>query len=409
MQQNGKKPFHSKFCLLNSQEYNDDIKWTSSSSGEYENTPYEKLCYLDKNKNRKRKRKKKVLKNLSNLSITIIDPKSKDSKSDIVLEKSPILKSKRLINATSPIFVSNCPPQNETSATSPILPIKSFKSKSPIIQLKTASPRCSARVRKKLSYDKDNCKEISNIKSSNGDKGNKINIDQKNEIIKDKFDNICIKSESNSMSTLTDSGSSLKAKLVERVKYFLDSNFSSENTSQNISDTSTPKDDSKSEEIEILSCKTQTVFNPQTVKLESASSSDTSCLDKNVKKIKYKKGGLAYRLNALLKKQNAQINLWQHERFLANNSNFVIPKEKHIVFRIQNIEFKYGCYLLSAIDLDCKKYYVLINKKYVNVNLNVDFILKLYEPYTILPDKELDKSFKIIVGVCKFECVSIEH
>ncbi|XP_075989269.1 uncharacterized protein LOC142985157 [Anticarsia gemmatalis] len=409
MQKQKENLFREKFRLLNSQEHNEDIKWTSSSSSEYENTSCnEKFFNLDKSKTRKRKRKRKVPKNLSNLDITIIDS-SKDRKSDFNGEKSPILVSKCAPSSVSPILMTNrFPPHNDSS---PILCSKSSQPKSPIITLKYASPKHIGRVRKKLYNENISIKqEDSSIDSpvQNTSRGSLFEVNKSEDspklINNNTGDSICIVSESNSMSTMNGSDSSVKSRLMEKVKTFFDSHFSSDNTSQNISIAPTPSECSKSEEVDILTCKTQSVPFVQTMKLENTSA-DSTYLDQNSKKVKYKKGGLAYRMNVLLKKQNAHISLWQHERFLAQNSNFVIPKKENLVFQVQSVDFKYGCYLLNAVDLDSAKFLILINCKYVNSSIFVESVFKLYEPYKILP---FDEDFNMIINVCKFECMAIK-
>lgn len=203
--------------------------------------------------------------------------------------------------------------------------------------------------------------------------------------------------------------------LVKRVQSYFDSHFSSETTSQySISESLTPKNSSKtSDEIEILNFYTQinSVINgsspvDEKSKNPSLESSQSTEINENSKKIRYKKDGLAYRLNSLLKKRMANISLWQHERFMAENSNFVIPKGEHLVFRIQKVEFKYGCYLIQTVDLNEDIFLIFINNKYVlNSNIMVDMILKLYEPYRII---DFQDECKLIINVCKFECLSFK-
>lgn len=201
--------------------------------------------------------------------------------------------------------------------------------------------------------------------------------------------------------------------LVKRVKSYFDSNFSSETTSQcSITESLTPKHSSKtSEEIEILNFVTQmnSVINISSTvdgksKNPSLESSQSSDYNENSKKIRYKKGGLAYRLNSLVKKRMANISLWQHEKFMVENSDFVIPKGEHVVFQIQKVDFKYGCYLIQVVDLSEDIFLILINNKYVhNSNIAADMILKLYDPYKTIDFKD---ECKLIINVCKFECVS---
>lgn len=401
--------FREKFRLLNSQEHSEDIKWSSTSSSEPESsTSLFNKVNEDGRRNRKRKRKKNVLKNLSNLDITIIDSCKNDVSCES--EKSPILKSRRMTNIMSPVLTTiSFPPKRDSDAISPVLSSKRIHSKSPVLNLKTTSPNFSGRVKKKLCYDKKSYHREDELKKMKV--SNEIDTKSDCEIKEDQTElrtnnNVNIITESNSTLTLNESNSSLKSKLMLNIKTFFDSHFSSEHTSQNISTSdTTPSDCSKNEDIEILSCKTQTVTNIQSVKFESVTNSDVSNFDGNIKKVKFKRGGLAFRLSALLKKQNAHISLWQHERFLASHSNFIIPKEEYKVFHIQTCDFQYGCHLLNVINADSKKYVIIINKKYMNTTIVANSVIKLYEPFKILTN---NADVKIIVNVCKFECVLIK-
>lgn len=194
--------------------------------------------------------------------------------------------------------------------------------------------------------------------------------------------------------------------LAKKIKNYFDNQFSSENPSQQtISEVSTPKNSSKtSDDVEIISSITQVASNKNS--MESIKQDDTvPDVDKKEKKIRYKKDGLAYRLNNLLKKQTASISLWQHEKFLAANSNFVIPKGEFLALRVTKVSFKYGCHLLDAMDLEDNNFMILINCSHSDDNIFEDCIIKLYEPYTMLDFKN---DCKLIINVTKFECVTIK-
>lgn len=203
--------------------------------------------------------------------------------------------------------------------------------------------------------------------------------------------------------------------LVNRVKSYFDSNFSSEITSQcSIRESLTPKQTPKtSDEIEILNFITQvnTLNNSSSPIVEksknpSLESSQSAEINEYSKKIRYKKDGLAYRLNSLLKKQTANISLWQHEKFMVENSNFVIPTGEHLVFRIKKVDFKYGCCLIQGVDLNEDIFLIFINNKYVQSSvIRADMIFKLYEPYKSIDFKN---QCKLIINVCKFECLSFK-
>lgn len=199
--------------------------------------------------------------------------------------------------------------------------------------------------------------------------------------------------------------------LARKVRAYFDSHFSSDSQTQHsITELQTPKDETKSDEIEMISSLTQmTKSNKNSFtsvsKIETpAESFETDCSTEKTKKLKYKKEGLAYRLSALLKKQNANISLWQHERFLAANSNFEIPKGEHSVFRIRNVNFKYGCYLLDAINFYDEEFFILITCQFNTCDLNDNVILKLYQPYTVVDYNDVKK---LIINASKFECITL--
>lgn len=437
MQKHKENVFLEKFSLLNSQDNSEDIKWSSSSSSDNENTSHkDHLCSSSKTLSRKRKRKKKTLKNISNLDVTITDAFT-DSKRLNYREKSPILVMKRVgVNTpTSPILTSSRFPANKRSSPILSMSMKCLQQKSPILVSKSSSPKYSSKVKKKLAYHEQNTLRQdngqyntggiidSNFKTPDIDKNHVSKVDRSNISPRNETEsrnhspevyNSGNKSDLPSSIKSEESGSLINAKvqLMNEVKSYFDSHFSSENTSQNISDTPTPEECLRNETIDILSCRTQSasILNVQNLSKPASSctsNSDTSTFFEKYKKVKYKKGGLAYRLNMLLKKQSAHISLWQHERFLAGTSNFVIPKEENVVFFIKKVNFKYGCYLIGAVDVKNDKYIIIMNTLYVNNNVMAESVLKLYEPYRILENE--DKDYKIIINVCKFECFDLNN
>lgn len=342
---------------------------------------------------------------------------------------------------------------------------RSLPDQSPILVPKYASPKNSPKIRKKLfkngtqdvesekecieSYNrscspilllkKDSVQELERWKSENlATNSLKITTTQSNSAtqqdtvikleennqknIKENVSIVITETPTNDSSkseecNLDDSLIMLKTsnhELVKRVKSYFDSHFSSETPSQcSITESLTPKQSSKSsDEIEILNYITQinSVINSSPSVDEKSKNpsleSSSAEINGNSKKIRYKKGGLAYRLNSLLKKRMANISLWQHEKFMSENSDFVIPKGEHVVFRIQKVDFKYGSYLIQAVDLSEDIFLIFINNKYVpNSNIVTDMILKLYEPYKTIDYKD---ECKLIINVCKFECVSFK-
>lgn len=416
--------FREKFSLLNSQEHSEEINWSSNGSSDYEDTSFNDRSNNQVHRTRilKRKRKKKVPKNKSNLSFTIFDA-CRDSNKVILEATSPILDHtiRQRSTSPSPILKPSRSLYKANTLTSPILTSKNMKSKSPILISKTAFPKSAVKVRKKLF-------NIGNF-NENGVNCKNQSIHLKEEILSDIFikkepedeENETIIGQSGKFGEIKDNltlnvnTTNAKVEFVKKVKSFFDSHFSSQSTSQmsqnSISDISTPKSSSKtSEEIEIFTCKSQilqnTINSSAEVKQEiSANSSENSVydFDTNSKKIRYKKDGPAYRLNKLLKKQKASLSLWQHERFLAANSNFVIPKGEFTVFRIQKLNFKYGCHLLECVDANDEKFIILINSCYILVNIVCEMVLKLYEPYKIVQYSKC----KLIINVTKFECSNI--
>lgn len=470
--------FAEKFHLLNSQE-SQDITWSSSESSDFENisSNVDKLCNITNKKNRKRKRKEKVPKNISNLDVTIVDVHKDAKNASLKVETElPIAKSEvECSSPKSPILGSTqyfSPYQCKNISTSPIITSKSIENRckiitSPILVLKSASPKISPNVRKKL-FKSDkilNVKEevgasrskpvISNDtycldrrKANNKTQKQKVNqsSDQHKNILTNENQNSAevndkkitlIKHELSSQESkisvnideieipetqkndhviketpevvnLDDSVSMLKTSsidLVKRVKSYFDCHFSSENASQNtISEISTPKNNSKSsDDIEIICSITQVVSNRNSAESIKQEIDDNN---KKEKKIRYKKDGLAYRLNSLVKKQTASISLWHHEKFLAANSNFFIPKGEFLAFRICKVHFKYGCYLLEAMDIYDENFLILINNCLMTTDIfTSDSIVKLYEPYKIL---DLNHNCKYVINVIKFECVNIK-
>ncbi|XP_023936628.2 uncharacterized protein LOC112044873 [Bicyclus anynana] len=450
MKNQSESDFKSKFHLLNSQENSEEIVWSSSDSSDYENKYFnENFTRVKQTVNRKRKRgerRKKISTNTCPLNITFVNTSLED-KSERNCAKSPILQKANL----SPILTERqqyfAPMQKVLN--SPILACNSKKStciettasRSPIIDLKLESPKVSPRVRKKL-FSNNNNIEIKPInKESARSKSPVLNCSKntkksrpKDSIIQNnsiKFHNnitqdivnnenkvlnhnIPLEDEITFDKNLNDTLSSKMSSvgLLERVKSYFDGHFSSETPSlQSISEYDTsPKETSKtSEEIEIINSQTEAKHLPEIVMLENRSSSDSlrsfEFREYKSKKVRYKKGGLAYRLNSLLKKQKANISLWQHERFLAANSNFVIPNDNFTAFHIQNVTFQYGCYVLQVIDVMEKKYVIVINNLNMNCNNLEQFnVFKLYKPFSII---DYNSEYQLIVNVSKFECTDI--
>lgn len=400
MQKQKENVFLDKFSLLNSQEHADEIIWSPSDSSEYEESAANAKINNITNKTRilKRKRKIKAPKNTCNLNITVTDS-SKDIKEVYSVETSPILLSKKHQKSfyKSPILVPTLTCSHLFN--SPVLSSRNSHQKSPILALKSDLPKSLGKVKKKL-FAHQKCKNGPLHIEKNANSNDHINV--KTEINSD----YAIEADNLTCRSLFSEPSERSGKIV---KSFFDSHFSSENSSQNsqsISDIQTQKNSTRtSEEIELLTSKTASNNNISIdiIKREiSNHSSENSFYTFNKsKKIRYKKDGLAYRLDDLLRKQNASLSLWHHEAFLATNSNFVIPKGENCVFRIQKIHFKYGCFLLETVDFSEDVYIIIINSSYVSDKIISDTIIKVYEPFKVV---QYNKDIKMLINVCRFEC-----
>ncbi|XP_022127358.2 uncharacterized protein LOC111001680 [Pieris rapae] len=381
-----KTDFVTRFRLLNSQDNSEEIVWSCSSSSDNENDGGKMNSIQDRkhSKTRKRKASKMMFTNdICNLHLTISDT-SQESQGNY--NTSPILKPRQSKSISN--FKRN---------HSPPLYSKIKGSSSPILQPITDERRSKSPVL--VSKLKENtsevCKKLFNSNVTNQCSVKKRCISpivcKRNSegptLISTKF---VYKSDNNQNKTA----------LVEKIKSYFQRSLSTESLSQNsISECSTPKNSSKtSDEVEIIDF-TQGL--PMPVKHEGFLLT-THSAEKN-KKVKYKKDGLAYRLENLLKKQNANISLWQHEQYLANNSNFIMPKGVCAVFRIKKVNFKFGCFLLLAINDKDEVFIILINTLYVKEKIDSDVILKIYEPYKVL---DFNDKCKLIVNVCKYVCES---
>nr|XP_026488813.1 putative uncharacterized protein DDB_G0290989 [Vanessa tameamea] len=456
--------FKSKFILLNSQEDSHEIIWSCSDSSDYEYSHNDINVKAVKRKRKLVKGKKKISNNVSNLDITFVDVTLEKNNEKNVEEsqnhsnidnvsnlsnfgcKSPILSSQRYV---APMkrrqSTVNCPSGH-----------KEMEPVSPVLVLKYNTPKISPKIRKKLfnnnaNTNQDTCREnrslspvltcIENglIKSSKHKAATIDNTNLNKDICqintyreKHKYDssltkvqqtnknNNNYKNEENPLiyeekqiyknnvnldDTLTDKTS--RVLLAEKVKLYFDSYFSSTTNSQHsISEYESKSSPDSNDDIEIINSLPQTK-NSQCLKSDNKSSSDSLKFDKipQTKKVKYKKDGLAYRLSVLIKKQNANTSLWYHERFLVANSNFVLPQEQFLAFRIQEVSFKYGCFLLRALNLNDDTCVIIINNLYAKSNIfKENSVLKLYKPYKFIESKR----YQLIINVCKYECIMLK-
>ncbi|XP_030039128.2 GATA zinc finger domain-containing protein 4 [Manduca sexta] len=375
MRKNKENNFAHKFRLLNSQESTNDINWSLSSSSD-EETSYSNVTYCNiTNRQRytKRKRSRKPS-NIANLDIAVLE-----NTSTFAGDKSPILCDNKSIKI-SPVL------ESKSLQRSPILMPRNSQ-KSPILH------QNSLKVNRKLFNNNENL--IST--KINGGTFYRQNIGNKLNTSNNTTENQCI-SKINASNASENGEKHFKHDIYRKVKCFFESNFTQDNASQNsISDETTPKESAQSEEIEISS---GTTDHETSSVHKCVISAREEKVNKDVtKKIKYKKDGYAYRLNALLKKQNASRSLWQHEKFLADNSNFVIPKEAHVLFRHTKAISEYGCTVLNAVDENDQHWSVVINNVYLNEKIGNDSIIKIYKPYNVV---EVD-GHKWILNVFKYD------
>ncbi|XP_046975625.1 GATOR complex protein WDR24-like [Vanessa cardui] len=457
--------FKSKFILLNSQADSQEIIWSCSDSSEYENSHSEINVKAVKRKRKRVKGKKKLSNNISNLDITFVDvtleknneknvEKSRNrSNTDNFTNlsnvgcKSPILSSQRYV----------APLKRRQSTVNRLSPSDRIERKptSPVLVLKCNTPKNSPKIRKKLfnnnaNTSQDTCREIrssspvltcveSRLRKIDNHKDGTIDISKLNKDIcqintyreNNTYDSSLIKVQPtyknnnnynneeipltykekqtcnnniNLDDTLTDKTTSVV--LVEKVKLYFDSYFSPTTNSQHSISEYESKSSPSNDDIEIINSLPETRTS-QSLKSDNKSSDSLKFDDiPQTKKVKYKKDGLAYRLSALIKKQNANTSLWYHERFLAANSNFVLPQEQFLALRIQEVSFKYGCFLLKALNVNDNTCIIIINNLYAKSNIfKENFMLKLYKPYKII-DFE---SYQLIINVCKYECILLKN
>ncbi|XP_050359271.1 formin-J-like [Nymphalis io] len=457
--------FKSKFVLLNSQEESQKIIWSCSDSSDYENSHNEINVKAIKRKRKRVKGKKKIYNNISNLDVTYVDvtlDKNNENVQELRdhsnIEYVPnILK----VGCTSPILKSQqylAPLKTKKSTVNCLSPSehKEKQSTSPVLVLKYNTPKFSPKVRKKLFSNNGNtnhgsCSENRSLspvlnsienrlrkyseyqnktvnENSNQNKNTcQINIFTQNkeehkcdssitkvthiykyEEIPLKYQEQQIYNNINLDETLTDK--TKKVVLVEKVKSYFDSYFSpTANSQHSISEYESKSSPISNDDIEIISSLPETKCTQSLISDNRSSSDSFKYFDKNpqtAKKVKYKKDGLAYRLSALIKKQNASTSLWYHERFLAANSNFVLPQEQFMALRIQAVSFKCNCFLLKALNVNDENCLILINNLYAKNNIiEENCVLKIYKPYKIIEFED----FKLIINVCKYECVIFKN
>ncbi|XP_050676500.1 uncharacterized protein LOC126973325 [Leptidea sinapis] len=390
------KDFKSKFELLNSQQYPEEIIWSSDSS-DYENTFFEgsksaKLCH----RKRKRKSNSNFFTNIPNLDVTISDSSQEQTISNC--RKSPVLIPKRLITdfGVKPVpndqYISS---KIKATTTVPTSSMKSQRneSKSPVLSPKVSKKllETNCAVRKRSPSPVLNTNHCKLIKIQHG------NFSTRNDVTKSelKCHKDIIRDEFCAVNKNVD--------IIKKVKTYFSNSCSQSSNHSIVEYDSSPRESLKtSEELEIAELSQPLQMNKEILSMSSMNSDYR--LDKS-KRMRYKRDGLAYRLSVLLKKQNASVSLWQHERYLAENSNFIIPRGHFLNLRIRKFEFKFGIVSLDSVDSNNEEYLVIINSDYVKNNcIKPNCVLKLYEPYKIVETKNC----KLILNVCKFDCTSLK-
>lgn len=380
MLNNRKDLFAAKFNF-NCEEKAEEINWSSSNSSDLDISNQEHKSALKTQRKRKRNRRKS---NISNLNVTIIDNnkninplmerKHKVSKQDkdstpVKTEgnqwdkalKSPILTKKYGLT------------EKKNNIPKLVLPITNTsqelnRSPSPVLFSQRSSPI--------LLPDTRNKPDLTKAKQKSSQKENE-HINNTNIINND---------------------------VLQKAQSYFESYFSSSTPHSINEETSTQKTVSvpskTNSEIEIMLSSNASPLKPRSISLETDEPNE-----KNKKK--YRKDSLAYRLDNLLKKQQMNISLWQHEKYLAKHSKFVIPKEDFKSFVIKKCVFNFGCNILNATDLiDNENFIIVINNCYTNDMLLVeDIILKLYNPFNII----IKDNKKCILNACKFETLVMNN
>lgn len=454
--------FSDKFNILNAQENENEINWSSSDDEVDVARKQRRVSKINNKITVSRRKRYKSLKNVSNLEISIVDD-SKRGKNNISASKSPILLSKTekkakrntigFPSSSSILPIKDRKKPNSTHDVlqrSPILVPKSgvkptktaldnVKSgiRSPILSIKSSpiTGRNIWKCVKNLQYEdretdktpvkkikiedegiyKENYNNNSEVCDSKQNIKTKFDIVRENVALERLSEDIFEASCSNNsemcntegkLKMVTDIPRSNKDKSIsdergafEDVESFLWSHFHSQSNFPLIDESVSPKTSTESS-ADIASL-TQTISKSS---LETISNQIIAERNKK-EKIKYKKGGLISRLDALLKKQQSNISVWQHERFLAENSNFVIPNVEFRMFRIRNCSIQYGCHVLDSINLHTDEHFVIvINNIYVNnTTISEDSLFKLFEPYIVI---NLEK-YKLVVNVSKFICSTL--
>lgn len=148
---------------------------------------------------------------------------------------------------------------------------------------------------------------------------------------------------------------------------------------------------------------------PSSNSITSKSSSDSLYYEVVPKKKRYKKNGLAYRLQKCLRKQKSSVGIWHHEHYL-NKGDFSVS-DKCVKLKVNEMSNEYGSVVLKCNYLDdCSENtdpntnsctVIIGHNNVVNTTFKPNCIFKLYEPYQCKRVKCKEGEFITYYNVCK--------
>lgn len=388
--------FKTKFKSLYSQECNEDISCSSSTSNDEEIVKSE-FCNRNpeiRKRDCKSKRKQSECKNTSNLLFKFG-------------EKSPILNGESSKKTPkSPILevIHNTNLLKDISDVSNTVSCLNFNINNSQNRKLLHKSSVSNKIRKNIfdtnlgSIKTKLCDFISKEAIQNGlIKGKNIDSERQSFYAHNNADSdientspVCkkIKITKRFKSLCQDS----KLNVMDRVKSYLDSHLSPESTSLSlIIEELTPESTGGSDKFKSL-----TSISDNTVKDVEGTGRYAKI---KLRRCKNKKDGLAFRLDNLLRKLNSNFNLWSQEKYLKGNTNFLTPESKYLLFYVKSVRVKYGCHLLVADHENDDCYVIIINNQYVIGSILINSILRLYEPYNILKIN----NFNLAINIYKYD------
>lgn len=384
-----KRKFSDKFCILSSQEsVEDKIHWSSSDSDDTDLKKRISTLFTNKTRFIKRKRKHKIQKTDSNLEVLVID-QIKHPKKTSILEKNLLAPEVNKGTRTLKSYEDSLSPVKKEN-------ISNCLQKSPILSYSVNTPKLREKTKIQLFSYTENTRERSSspvLVNHNYNNNNKI-IKPINEIGENLVE---IENFKNSKENVS--------KKKDENMYFT-SHFSSESISQHTIN-NTPSQEINSQRINSdLDISTSLIENSSKTSNDSVKPqvSSNNTLKEFLNDCKYKKGGLMYRLDMLLNKKESNILLWEHERYMALKTNFIVPKTDYAMFQIKQCIHNFGCHLLVTRKIESNEcYLIVINDCYVrDAKFDENSFLKLFEPYQLL---QMD-DYKIILDASKYICIN---